>query len=336
MEKSSGHLSQNLTRRELLKELILLGTLTNIKHIKLSGENISKINKQIPICIFSKHLQWLDYNGMAETAAELGFDGIALTVRPGGHVLPEKVEEDLPRAFDAVKKAGIKIPLMITSISDSQDPSTEKILKTASKLGITHYRLGYYNFNDNTDILKQLGEFKLKLKDIEAINKEYKIFGGYENSNGNAFGSSIWDEWYVINDIKSNWIGYHFNITHSVQEGGGGSWMTDVKLIIDRIGIITLNTQAEWSSSVEWKNSNERKQKIQWNFPSLFELNWIFNLLKNSNFSGPISVNYEYPLGGGVDQGAKILKGITREELLLIMKQNLEILKGILKEANII
>jgi N-acetylmuramoyl-L-alanine amidase len=37
---------------------------------------------------------------------------------------------------------------------------------------------------------------------------------------------------------------------------------------------------------------------------------------------------------GGIDQGAKNLKGITKKELLLTMKQNLEILKGILKEVN--
>jgi len=56
-------------------------------------------------------------------------------------------------------------------------------------------------------------------------------------------------------------------------------------------------------------------------------------LLKNSNFSGPITVHYEYPLGG-IDQGAKNLKEITKKEVLLTMKQNLKILKGILKEVN--
>jgi L-ribulose-5-phosphate 3-epimerase len=44
-----------------------------------------------PVYIFSKHLQFLGYEDMAQAAAEIGFDGIDLTVRPGGHVPPETV-----------------------------------------------------------------------------------------------------------------------------------------------------------------------------------------------------------------------------------------------------
>jgi hypothetical protein len=33
---------------------------------------------------------------MAKAATEIGFDGVDLTVRPKGHVLPDNVEKDLP------------------------------------------------------------------------------------------------------------------------------------------------------------------------------------------------------------------------------------------------
>jgi hypothetical protein len=35
----------------------------------------------------------------AKAASEIGFNGIDLTVRQKGHVLPENVVKDLPRAF---------------------------------------------------------------------------------------------------------------------------------------------------------------------------------------------------------------------------------------------
>lgn len=38
---------------------------------------------KLKICIFSKHLQRLNYNDMASLAAEIGFEGIDLTIRPG-------------------------------------------------------------------------------------------------------------------------------------------------------------------------------------------------------------------------------------------------------------
>ena len=46
--------------------------------------------------LFSKHLHFLDYQGMAEAAANIGLAGLDLTVRKGGHVEPENFERDLP------------------------------------------------------------------------------------------------------------------------------------------------------------------------------------------------------------------------------------------------
>ena len=107
-----------------------------------------KAAEKIKICVFSKHLQWLDYRGMAETAAEIGFDGVALTVRATGHVLPERVEEDMPRAVEAVNKAGLKVYTMTTRINDPEDGYTERILKTASELGVKYYRMGAFRYDD--------------------------------------------------------------------------------------------------------------------------------------------------------------------------------------------
>ena len=62
---------------------------------------------RLKIHIFSKHLQFLNYQDLAEAAAEMGFDGIDLTVRPKGHVLPERVESDMPKAVEAMRKVGL-------------------------------------------------------------------------------------------------------------------------------------------------------------------------------------------------------------------------------------
>src|ERR1700737_1347902 len=68
------------------------------------------------LAIFSKHLQWAKWDEMAAVAAECGFDGIDLSVRAGGHVIPERVAEDLPRAFDVVRKAGLDMPMITAGI----------------------------------------------------------------------------------------------------------------------------------------------------------------------------------------------------------------------------
>ena len=39
-------------------------------------------------CLFSKHLPGLDARGLGRALKSLGFAGVDLTVRPGGHVDP--------------------------------------------------------------------------------------------------------------------------------------------------------------------------------------------------------------------------------------------------------
>src|SRR5213075_1387893 len=51
---------------------------------------------KLKVAIFSKHLQFLKGDALAAGAAEIGFDGIDITVRKGGHVAPERVAQDLP------------------------------------------------------------------------------------------------------------------------------------------------------------------------------------------------------------------------------------------------
>src|SRR5436309_3202623 len=90
---------------------------------------------------FAKPLQWLSYDEVSALYAETGYGGIDFAVRPGGHVVPEKVKDDLPRAVEAAKKAGLRVDMITTAILDPRDKHTEPILETASKLGVKYYRL---------------------------------------------------------------------------------------------------------------------------------------------------------------------------------------------------
>lgn len=42
--------------------------------------------------LFTKPLHWMNYDQLAESVAKMGLDGLDLTVRPQGHVLPENIE----------------------------------------------------------------------------------------------------------------------------------------------------------------------------------------------------------------------------------------------------
>ncbi len=79
-----------LSRRNFVSGLAMAGAL-----IPVHGLTKESSKKKMPICIFSKHLQWCNYKEMADLAGEIGFDGVDLTVRPKGHVLPEEVRQEM-------------------------------------------------------------------------------------------------------------------------------------------------------------------------------------------------------------------------------------------------
>ena len=115
---------------------------------------------KLKICVFSKHLQWTSVAEAAAIARDIGFDGVDLTVRAGGHVLPERVEADLPTAVEAVRRAGLTVPMISTEIAGVQTPHAEAILKTASQLGIRQYRWGGLTYPADQGIGQRLDELK--------------------------------------------------------------------------------------------------------------------------------------------------------------------------------
>ncbi len=157
------------TRRKFIKTIsatfagIVVGphAFTNIPIPKARAE---------ALCAFSKCLQFLDYYKLGETLASVGFDGVDLTVRKGGHVLPEKVKEDLPMAVKALSKSGIGVPMMVTGINNPEDPQTEQILGTASELGIKYYRMGSLMYNKGKSVKENLDLYKAVFEKLEKIN----------------------------------------------------------------------------------------------------------------------------------------------------------------------
>jgi hypothetical protein len=80
--------------------------------------------------MYSISLQWADYDEAADTAAKAGWPAIGWTVRQGGHVLPENVARDLPKAVVAAKKAACRFP---SSLRRFERPATNKPKRTSTR-----------------------------------------------------------------------------------------------------------------------------------------------------------------------------------------------------------
>jgi L-ribulose-5-phosphate 3-epimerase len=283
------------------------------------------------ISIFSKHLQWLDYKGMTEALVETGLDGADLTVRPQGHVLPENVERDLPKAVDAVSKAGKKVYMLTTAIDSADDPVTEKILRTASSLGIKHYRMGWGHYDDSKSVEENIAAMKVKLEKIARLNEKYSISGEYQNHSGVAmegiyFGGAIWDIAEVLKKINSQWLGSQYDVYHANVEGAN-TWPEGFRLIHSYIRSIDIKDFTFVNKDGKWTNETVPLGEGQVDFKKYF------GMLKQYGINVPVSLHFEYPLGGAENGAFKIT--MKKEEVFSAISMDVLKLRKYLKEAQL-
>ncbi len=279
-----------------------------------------------PIHIFSKNLQWLDYNGMALAAAEMGFEGVDLTVRPGGHVEPARVEADLPKAVDAVRKAGLNVFMITTAIQSADQPHTEAILKTAGALGIPYYRMGWINYHAQQSMEENLTQIAAQMKGLAEMNERYAIHGGYQNHQGANFGSSVWDLWMVLKELDSRWIGSQYDVLHATVEGAN-SWVLDLKLLRGYVRTFDVKDFRWEKTATGWRAQVVPLGEGMVNYAAFLKQ------VKDNNIRGPFSIHYEYPLGGA-ENGSKTLT-VPRAEVMKALKRDVVTLRKMLIDAGL-
>jgi len=278
----------NFSRRKFLNTVAMAGAAMPL--YKITGENFLDFQSvsTSKIHIFSKPLQWLGYDDLAAVLAEAGAEGIDLSVRPGGHVLPENVERDLPLAFEAARKHGLSIDMIVTGITTAGEKYTEQVIKTASSLGIRFYRMGYINYDESAGIWGTLQKYKPELKKLEELNRKYSIHGAYQNHFGTRVGGPVWDLYELLKDLNPTFIGCQYDIRHAVAEGGS-SWINGLKLIMPWIKCTDIK-DFKWSqNNGKWNPETVPLGEGMVNFDEYFKT------VNKANITGPMSIHLEYP-----------------------------------------
>src|SRR5438552_4185897 len=114
--------------------------------------------------MFSKMLAAYAVPEMGAVVRELGFEGVDLTVRPGGHVLPENVRDGLPAAVAALREQGLAVPMITTGIVDAAEPHAEAIFAAAAACGIRRLKLGYWPYRGFGTMEALIQECRRKLE----------------------------------------------------------------------------------------------------------------------------------------------------------------------------
>ncbi|MEY4939691.1 MAG: hypothetical protein RIQ93_1426 [Verrucomicrobiota bacterium] len=290
---TNHHVPVASTRRQFVGRLALAGAVLPLTGLVSPAAQksppVAEAANPGPTClhVFAKAMQWLSYADTAAMIADAGYGGIDYTVRPGGHVLPERVEEDLPRAVDAAHRAGLKVELITTGINQL-DKHAETTVRTAAKLGIRYYRFGNFDYDLRLGVWESLQRLKPVLKDIAALNQAHSIHGAFQNHSGLRIGAGVWDLHELLRDHDPRWMGCEYDICHASVEAGL-SWSVPLRLLAPWIRCSNLK-DFKWTQV-----GNKPAPDFVPLGDGVVEFDRYFKLVRELRIGGPISVHLEYP-----------------------------------------
>jgi sugar phosphate isomerase/epimerase len=280
------------------------------------------------VAIFSKHLQFLQGDALARAAAEIGYDAVDITVRSGGHVVPDKVRQNLPALVKIIRAQGLEVPMITTDIVDADTPFAEDMVSTAAELGIRHYRFGGFKYTGEP-YPRQLAAFRPRLAKLAALNARYRACAMYHTHSGaGVVGASIWDLHAIMQDIDPAQVGVNFDIAHATIEGGLGGWINSLKITGPYLRGIAVK-------DFGWAKDDKGTWQPQWRplGEGMVHVAEFLAMVKAAGFSGPLQQHFEYPLGGANDGKTQIT--IPPAEVFAAMKRDLANLRRQLAQAGL-
>lgn len=280
------------------------------------------------VAIFSKHLQFLQGDALARAAADIGYDGIDITVRDGGHIEPGKVRQSLPALVKTIRAAGLEVPMITTGIVDADTPFAEDMVATAAELGIPYYRFGGFKYTSEP-YARQLDGFRPRLAKLAALNAKYGSCAMYHTHSGaGVVGASIWDLHEIMQDLDSARVGVNFDIAHATVEGGLGGWINSFRITGPYLRGIAVKdfawaVDAKGSWQPEWRPLGQ----------GMVHLAEFLRMVQAAGFRGPLQQHFEYPLGGANE--GKTAIAVPQAEVFAAMKRDLKTLRGQLAQAGL-
>lgn len=256
---------------------------------------------RLQVGLFTKHLVGLPFDQLADVVAEIGVDGVEAPVRVGGHVEPARVEEDLPRLVEALRRRGLAITMLTTGLNEvSAVTRTEAVLRTARALGIPRFRMNWYLYDGRRSPWVQLDEIRPKLRDLVQLAREIGIQPCYQNHSGAKYvGAGVWDMAMLMREHAPADLAWAFDIMHATIEGST-SWPTEFDLVRDRLGMAYFKNFA-------WEGKGHRPATLA---DGVVGRPYV-ERLRRSGFTGPVSLHVEYLPENGPKDAAYLKQAIA-------------------------
>ncbi|MGI6208988.1 MAG: sugar phosphate isomerase/epimerase family protein [Anaerolineae bacterium] len=278
------------------------------------------------LVMFSKHLAPLSIEEAARRAGELGFEGLDLTVRPGGHIEPADALDALPKAVELVRGLGLDIPMITTGITSADDPHADDIFQAAAESGVRDLKLGYWRYEGFGSMRRQIEEAREALDGIAALAEKHEVRANLHIHSGNFLTADAAVVWQLLLGRNPDVIGAYIDPGHMTVEGGSGGWRMGMDLLTPWINLVAIKAMA-WFHEYDAELGQERwSTRLVPLSQGLVPWREFFTYLHDIGFDGTISLHSEY-------QGSHSWRDLSLEELLAQTKEDLAFIKQVISET---
>ena len=283
------------------------------------------------IVLNSKLFSGLSVEQLGEKAAELGFDGIDLNIRPGHPVNPDNVTKTLPEAIFHWASHGLSCPLATapTSMIDPQAPEVERIYSACAEAGVPRLKIGFYRFAEGEDYWEVLDAARASLEAFAKFSEKYGVQTCYQIHSGRCLGSNCAGLMHLIRDFPPEHVGAYPDIGHLALDGE--YLPIGLAMIRDYLSIVGIKDPYYAPQPIG--NSPAFQPKFTIAGQGCVDWPLCFETFKSIDFDGPLTVHTEYDLERSM---LKRLGNTDSEppDLEACAKSDAEYLKGLISKLD--
>ena len=274
----------------------------------------------VQFVLFTDNIADLTVAQACAAAKAAGFDGLDLTLRPGGHVRPEDAERGLAEARRIADDAGVTIPMVTTGITDTDSPYAEAIFAAAAHYGARKLKLGYWPYRPFGTLALQIDECRARLERLVRLGDRYKVLPCVHPHSGRNVASSGPLLYLVLKGFGPGDVGAYVDPMHMTIEGGVAGWELGLDLVAPWVALLGVKNY-RWLAA---DRDARGQQRYRWEYvpledgqAPLFEILSYLQLLK---FDGIASLHSEY-------KGESSFRRLSTPELLEQSAADLRYLK---------
>jgi L-ribulose-5-phosphate 3-epimerase len=269
------------TRRQFLGGLAALPLAAQQR----SGPGAMRLRATPTVCLYSQVLIEISHVDMPRIVQALGFDGVDLSVQPGGHVLPAKAGNFLMPALEACTGIGLDVPMITTALTALEDKDAQDVLGLASFIKVPYFRPGHWKMSGSVAVEMQLPMVQRQVLGLAQLARATGMTMGVHNYIEGAEGAAVDDIARVIRPADQRLVGFDFDVGYAAAQGGDKGFQPALETALPRLKMVSLR---------DFKLDESRKM-----IPCpLGEgvVNWpaFFTALAKARFAGPISLQVDH------------------------------------------